>query len=104
MRGKRIIVILNCLIILLASTFFAFGQEKAVGLKDKRITLQLEKQPLGVVFRYLTNIYDVPVGFEESILDRNHNDYFFETNLVDIRRFSIADEYTKEIILAPRNS
>lgn len=98
MRKKQIVVAFNCLIILLASAFFAFGQEKAVALKDKRITLQLEKQPLGVVFRYLTNIYDVPIGLEQSTLDRDHNDYFFETNLVDISRFTTRDKYTKEII------
>jgi hypothetical protein len=50
-------------------------------LKDKRITIKMEKQPLGKVFRHLIVNYDVPIGFEESILDRDHNDYEFETNL-----------------------
>ena len=78
MRKKLTIIILNCTLILLAGTFCAFGQEKGLDLKDKRITIRMDKQPLGVIFRHLIKDYDVAIGFEESILDRNHNDYDFE--------------------------
>ena len=81
MNKKLGIVILNCLIIFLAGTIYAFGQENGLNLKDKRITIKMDKQPLGKVFEHLIVNYDVPIGFEESVLDRNHNDYEFETNL-----------------------
>lgn len=85
MRKKLAFVILNCTMILLAGTFCVFGQEKASELKDKRISIKMDKQPLGVVFRHLIETYDVAIGFEESTLDREHNDYDFGTNLPPVR-------------------
>ncbi|MEZ5424681.1 MAG: hypothetical protein R2747_00325 [Pyrinomonadaceae bacterium] len=79
---KLIIIILNCIIIFLAGSFCAFGQENELDLKGKRITIKVIKQPLSVVFKYLIENYDVPIGFEKSTLDRQHNDYVFETNLL----------------------
>lgn len=67
--------------IFLAGAYCTFGQEKVSELKDKRITLKMEKQPLGVIFKHLIVKYDVAIGFEESTLDRDHNDYDFDTNL-----------------------
>lgn len=81
MNKKKAVIILYCIMIYLVGTFSVFGQEKQIDLKDKRITIKMEKQPLGLVFRYLMENYDIPIGFEESILDRNHIDYDFETNL-----------------------
>ncbi len=72
---------LNFLTILVIVTFCVFGQQKVSGLKDKKITLIADKEPLGVVFRQLMQTYNLAIGFEESILDQEHNDYMFETNL-----------------------
>lgn len=86
MRKKIVFITLSCIIILLAGMFSIFGQEKeTVLLKDKRITIKMEKQPLGQVFRELIEKYDVAIGFEESTLDREHNDYDFTTNLPSVR-------------------
>lgn len=80
--GKKLaIVILNCTMIFMAGTFCAFGQEKEVDLKAKRITVKMEKQPLWIVFKYLIENYDIAIGLEQSTLDGEHNDYAFETNL-----------------------
>lgn len=57
------------------------GQEKFSDLKDKRITTRMENAPFGDIIDFLINNYDVAIGFEESILDRDHNDYDFDTNL-----------------------
>jgi hypothetical protein len=58
-----------------------FGQEKEVELKNKRITIQMDKKPLFDVFIQLIYKYDVAIGFEQSTLDSDHNDYFFQTNI-----------------------
>jgi hypothetical protein len=81
MNKKTAVMMLGCIMIYLVGTFSAFGQEKEIDLKDKRITIKMEKQPLGLVFRYLMENYEIPIGFEESILDRNHIEYAFDTNL-----------------------
>lgn len=41
----------------------------------------MEHQPLGNIFRELMFNYDIAIGFEESVLDREHNDFAFETRL-----------------------
>lgn len=56
-------------------------QETTVDLKDKRITIRMEAQPLGEVFEYLMKNYDITIGFEESTLDRGRSDYIFHTNV-----------------------
>jgi hypothetical protein len=89
MKNKMNIVVLRYKValftmMLLVGGFSAFGQEKQINLKDKRITIKMEKQPLGLVFRYLMENYDIPIGFEESLLDKDHNEYFFDTNLPSV--------------------
>ena len=81
MNKKTAVILLCCIIVYLVGTFSAFGQEKEINLKYKRITIKMEKQPLGLVFRYLMENYDIPIGFEQSVLDRNQIDYYFDTNL-----------------------
>lgn len=81
MKKQLALVILNCTLIFLTGSFSTFGQEKVLDLKDKKITIQMDKQPLGAVFGQLIVKYNVPIGFEESTLDSEHNDYDFETNL-----------------------
>lgn len=50
----------------------------------------MEKQALGSVFRYLMESYDIPIGFEESILDSGHSEYAFQTNLPSVGRGKTA--------------
>jgi hypothetical protein len=57
------------------------GQEKNNELKDRRITIQMVDKPLVTVFARLIYKYDVAIGFEESMLDRDHDHYVFETNV-----------------------
>lgn len=79
--SKRSAVVALCLVIIcLVGTPSVFGQGEKTDLKDKRITITMEAQPLGTVFEYLMEKYDVPIGFEESDLDREHSDFYFETN------------------------
>ncbi|HKG14542.1 MAG TPA: hypothetical protein VKB12_14535 [Pyrinomonadaceae bacterium] len=102
MNKKRAIILLCCITLCTAAASPAFGQEaeavpkeveavpkeveavpkdKRAALKDKRITITMEAQPLGVVFRYLMENYDIPIGFEESVLDREGPEYGFATNM-----------------------
>lgn len=50
-------------------------------LTDKRITLKMDDKPLYTVFSLLMNKYDIAIGFEESILDRQHYYYDFSPNV-----------------------
>jgi len=81
MNKKIIITAACCTMILLIATASALAQGNEVDLQEQRITIRLSKQPLGVVFKYLMETYDISIGFEQSILDRDHSDYSFQTNL-----------------------
>ena len=84
MKTKLIIATLNCLMFFLIGTSGGFGQEKIIKtpeLKDKRITIKMTKEPLGKIFRTLIENYDIAIGFEESALDRENDDYDFDVNL-----------------------
>src|SRR5215211_2054379 len=79
MRKK--LSILFCVLMFLFGTFYVSAQEKEIKLEDKPITIRMDKQPFGDVIGYLIENYDIPIGFEESVLDRNLPDYEFSTNL-----------------------
>lgn len=81
MSKKTAIVLLSCIIICLGGAFSVSGQEKEVDLKETRITINMENRALGEVFQYLMENYDIPIGFEESTLDRGLPDYKFHANL-----------------------
>jgi hypothetical protein len=81
MNKKTAVVTLCCIIVFLVEVSSVFGQEKKIDLKDTRITIKMEQQPLGVVFKYLMEYYDIPIGFEESTLDRGRPDFNFYANL-----------------------
>jgi hypothetical protein len=49
-------------------------------LKDKKITIKMEKVPSGLILHYLRGIHDVPIGFEESVLDRYLAEDTFSSN------------------------
>lgn len=57
------------------------GQTNKQEFLDKKITLNLEKQPLGVVFRHLLVEYDVPIGLELSASDSKSKDFDFDVNI-----------------------
>lgn len=74
MDKNRAMVMLCCVAVLLVVASPVFGQvEEPPPLKDRRITIRMESQPLGTVFRYLMEKYDIPIGFEQSVLDRDHS-------------------------------
>lgn len=81
MSKKQIVIFLSFAIIIALGLVSVRGQEKKVELKDKRITIQIVNKPLFDAFIKLIYLYDVPIGFEESTLDKVHDDYFFETNV-----------------------
>lgn len=78
MKRKLIITFLNLTLIFLAGTFNAFGQ--GTELEDKRVTLKVKDQSVRLIFHYLMSNYGIPIGFEESMLDRNNSDFYFITN------------------------
>src|SRR5438128_1699519 len=73
---------------LLAGLFFqllsitAFNQTKSDQLLQKRISISMRQQPFGKVVGYLIKNYDIAFGLEESLLDADHHDFDFETNLI----------------------
>jgi hypothetical protein len=81
MNKRTAVAVLHCVVIFLAGTFSVFGQAKQRGLRETGITIKMESQPVGVVFKYLMEKYDIPIAFEESTLDRNFPDYDFYVNL-----------------------
>jgi hypothetical protein len=79
--SKNLIIAIVCTVILLSGVVSILGQKKGADLQDQIITIRADKQALGTIFQYLMETYDIPIGFEESILDREHFDYSFQTNL-----------------------
>lgn len=94
-----------CLVVCFTGTFCISAQNNTVDLKDKRITIHMDNQPLGVVFRYLIGECDVPVGFEESSLDGDHDDYDFDTSVpaVGTKRMASSDGNVKITVRASRS-
>lgn len=97
MLRKFIFFLISCVIILTMSMLGVLGQDSKVALKDKRITIQMDQKPLYTVFWRLIQKYDVPIGFEESILDRDHRHYYFETN-VALDQFKVDSSSDKEFL------
>lgn len=71
----------GALIVLLTGLFGVSAQQRVPDLKDKQITIQMTNRPVVIVFARLIYKYDIAIGFEESILDGDHDHYFFETNI-----------------------
>jgi len=92
---------LNFAAILMLGTFCVPGQDGARDLKEKRVTIKLDRRPLGWVFSVLTLKYDVPIGFEEAAEDREHNDYDFLTNSPSAKRYRVIDESEQILVTAP---
>ncbi|HKQ51447.1 MAG TPA: hypothetical protein VJT74_03705 [Pyrinomonadaceae bacterium] len=84
MSKKTAMALLQCLVIYLVGTCSVCGQEK-------KITIKMESRPIGVVFKYLMEKYDIPIGFEESTLDRASPDFEFYANLPTGPKIKIKD-------------
>lgn len=95
LKGKFIFI--GCVIILSLSAANVMGQDDKVALKDKRITIQMREKPMYTVFYRLIQKYDVAIGLEESVLDREHRHYFFETN-VALDQFKAEAASDKEFL------
>jgi hypothetical protein len=76
-------VLLLIIILLIVFSHTISGQDITTDLETKKITINMENKPLRDVFRHLIVEYDVPIGFEESILDRDHMDFMFRTAIPD---------------------
>lgn len=79
MSRNRIVIFLSIAVLLTIGSLPISGQEKPDTLRERRITIQLNNRPIRDVFTRLMYFYDVPIGFEESTLDADHEDYFFQT-------------------------
>lgn len=85
---QRATFLVSSLLILVIGLLTVHGQRKEIALNDRRITIRMERKPLQTVFARLIFKYDIAIGFEESILDRDHRRYDFETNI------PLDDEYS----------
>ncbi len=94
--------VLTVAMFILISSLSTFGQEYLGDLRNKLITIEMENQPLGSVFRYLIGECDVPIGLEKSNLDRDHNEYYFESNFPSVGRKQLfsADGTVKISVIA----
>lgn len=81
MRLEPPLLVLGFALLLAFVVWPVQGQTRQADLKERRISIKMERQSLSKVVGYLMEKYDVPIGFEESVIDRPHADYFFHTNL-----------------------
>jgi hypothetical protein len=68
-------------LILFGSAITVHGQGESSRLSDRNVTLKMNDASLGEVFEQLMVRYRIPIGFEESSLDQDHDDYDFGVNL-----------------------
>lgn len=73
-------------VLLLAGLFAGYqasaqGKATPVALKDRQVTISLRNVPFASIVRELIVRHDVPIGFEEAVEDRIHDDFLFEYNL-----------------------
>lgn len=87
MRMKCKLVMLYCVLIYSIGVDSVLGQNVQDELKEKRISLRTDKVHLGAVLGYLSEVNDVPIGFEESTLDRASSEFRFSTNSPGISYF-----------------
>lgn len=81
MNNKQAVIFVGVLILVTAAFTGVRAQDKRMAINDKRITIQMAAKPLYTVFTRLINKYDISIGLEESVLDRSHRHYYFETNI-----------------------
>lgn len=81
MRKKQAIIFVFFVFVVATGILSVRGQQRDVELKDKRITIQMTNKSIFTIFGRLIYKYDIAIGFEESTLDKDHDDYHFETNI-----------------------
>ena len=81
MRNRSVISMFLLIGIFLLGTAHVSGQVSHDTLKQKRISLQIDHGSFGDIVKRLIVDYDIPIGFEESALDRARNDFDFEPNM-----------------------
>lgn len=59
----------------------AAAQSNSPDLRQLRISIVAEKQPLGIIFRELMQKYQIDIGFEQSSLDNGKWHFSFDTNM-----------------------
>jgi hypothetical protein len=79
MNKKQVVFFASVAVVLIIGLLRVNGQEKRDSLREKRITIQMTNERVFDVFLRLMYVYDIPIGFEESVLDKDHSDYFFQT-------------------------
>ena len=79
MISRLLIIFVSILIVLVTGSARLSAQATTDDLKEKRISIHTTNAPLYDVFVTLMYDFDVPIGFEESSLDTDHNDYYFQT-------------------------
>lgn len=57
------------------------GKGKISEPRDEGITINVDKQPLGLVFRELMSKHNLNIGFEQSTRDQGKNYFDFDTNM-----------------------
>lgn len=89
---KTTTCLLCCIAICFIGTVSINGQNTDVDLGGKRVTIRVEKVHLGTVLGYLREVHDVPIGFEESTLDRKNTESRFSANSPGISYYSVVDD------------
>lgn len=78
-KSKSAKLVVGAIVLCLGVVLVTPGQKTYI-TKDKKISLSMAKQPVGLVFRELMRRYDILIGFEKSPSDFGSYDFDFETN------------------------
>ena len=82
MNKKQVLLVGSILVFTITMGILnTLGQGKNDEIREKLITIKTVNKPLCTVFGRLIFKYDIPIGFEESILDKDHDGFHFETNV-----------------------
>lgn len=82
MNVKELGCHLSCIFLVLIATSVAHSQiTRSEELRDVRVTMKMDRESFGKVMWDLMTTYDIAIGFEESVLDRDHSDYDFQARL-----------------------
>ncbi len=94
--------IICSLLLILGVSSEVLSQGKSLNLKNQRITIKAEKIHFGTVLGYLKEVYDIPIGFEQSVIDRKTVGWRFSVNSPGISYYPL--ENVDGVIKFPVNS
>lgn len=69
------------LILMLAAIMPASAQANTRNISAEKVTVKAIEKPLWEIMAQLTIKNNIPVGLEESALDKDHNNYYFVPNI-----------------------